>query len=127
MKMEHRRPRETRFDADNAEARLARLREQAPTLGSNRKLRLYALFGSVLVLLTVAAFYFAMQIYKAASEQRVENALIEVDQAPEIIESETQKALRRLEAEESEMADAYEQQLEALKAVDLLEDTPPKE
>ena len=63
--MEDRKPRESRFGTENPEARLAHLREQAPTLGSNRRLRLYAVFGSILMLLTVAAFYFAMQIYKA--------------------------------------------------------------
>ena len=122
VKMEDRKPRESRFGSESSEARLAHLRERAPTLGSNRKLRLYALFGSILMVLTVAAFYFAMQIYKAVTEDRSETALIEVDPAGDIPESETQKALARIEAEEAADNAAYEQQVEALKEVDLLED-----
>ena len=55
------------------------------------------------------------------SEQREEDALIEVDQAPLIEESETEKALKRAEAEEAERKAEIEQQLEQLKEVDLLE------
>ena len=121
MKMENRRPRETRFGTESQEARLARLREQAPALASSRKMRVYAIFGSVLLVLTVAAFYMAMQIYKAAAEQREEDALIEVEQAPVIPESEIRKLLERLEEAEAAEAEALETQLEALKAVDLLE------
>ena len=122
VKMEDRKPRESRFGSENPEARLAGLRERAPTLASNRKLRLYAIFGSVLMLLTVAAFYFAMQIYKAASEDRAERSLIEVDPAGELKESETEKALARVEAEEAAAREAFEQQVESLKEVDLLEE-----
>lgn len=122
MKMENRRPRETRFGTESQEARLARLREQAPSLGSSRKLRLYALLGSVVMVLTVAAFYFAMQIYKAASADRAEAVLIEVDPAPPIVESESRKALARVEEEAAAQAAEAERQLEALKAVDLLAD-----
>jgi hypothetical protein len=122
MKMEHRRPRETRFESGNPEARLALLREQAPTLGTNNRLRAYAIFGSLLMVLTVAAFYFAVQIYKAATEDRAKDNLIEVDQAPEIRESEAKKALARIEADEKAAAEAYEAELEALKSVDLLEE-----
>lgn len=122
MKIEDRRPRETRFESGSAEARLALLREQAPTLGSNNRLRLYAIFGSLLMVLTVAAFYFAIQIYKAATEDRPPESLIEVDQAPEITESETQKAVDRIDAEEETREEAFEQQLEELKTVDLLGD-----
>jgi hypothetical protein len=120
MKIQDRKPRETRFESGNPEARLALLREQAPTLGTNRKLRAYALLGSLLTALTVAAFYFAMQIYKAASEDRQKDNLIEVDQAPEITETETQKALARIEAEEAAREEELNQQLEELKTVDLL-------
>jgi hypothetical protein len=126
MKMEHRRPRETRFGTESKEARLAHLREQAPTLTGNRKLRIYAIFGAVLMVLTVAAFYFAMQIYKAMAEQRTESALIEVDQSPEIVEREVDKALQRLEQEAVEAEILYEEQLEALKAIDLLEEPEPE-
>lgn len=122
MKMEDRRPRETRFGTESKEARLLRLREQAPTLGSNRRLRIYAILGSILLLLTVAAFYMAMQIYKAATEQRQQDALIEVDQALPVGETETQKALRRIEEEEARQAAEAKQQLEELKQVDLLGD-----
>lgn len=122
MKMEQRKPRPSRFGTESKEARLARLREQAPTLGSSRKLRLYAILGSVILFLTIAAFYMAMQIYKAFSGQREEDFLIEVDQAPEIVENETDKALKRAEAEESARAAELEQQMEALKQVDLLEE-----
>lgn len=118
--MEDRKPRESRFGTESGEARLARLREQAPTLGSNRKLRLYAIFGSVLMVLTVAAFYFAMQIYRAVADDREETSLIEVDPAGEIELSETDKALARVEAEEAAAQSAYEQQVEALQEVDLL-------
>lgn len=122
MKMQDRKPRETRFESGNAEARLALLREQAPTLGTNRRLRLYAIFGSILMVLTVAAFYFAIQIYKAATEDKAKETLIEVDQAPEITESETQKAVERIDEEEAAAEEAFEQQLEELKSVDLLGD-----
>lgn len=122
MKMEDRKPRPTRFGTESHEARLAVLREKAPTLESSRKLRIYAVFGSVLLFLTVAAFYFAMQIYKAAADRREENALIEVDQAPEITESEARKALQRVEAESAQAEQELQQQLEELKAVDLLEE-----
>lgn len=125
--MEHRRPRETRFGTESKEARLARLREQAPTLKGNRKLRIYAIFGAVLMILTVSAFYFAMQIYRAAAEDRSEAALIEVDQAPEVVEREVDKALQRLEQEAAEEALLYEQQLEELKAIDLLEVAEPED
>ena len=101
---------------------MAHLRDQAPTLGSSRKLRLYAIFGSILMLLTVAAFYFAMQIYKAVSDTREEGALIEVDQAGVIEETETEKALTRIEIEEVAAETAFDEQLEALKEVDLLEE-----
>ena len=120
MKIQERKPRETRFESGNPEARLALLREQAPTLGNNRKLRAYALLGSLLMVLTVAAFYFAMQIYKAVSEDREEDNLIEVDQAPEITETETQKALARIEAEEAAREEALKEQVEELKQIDLL-------
>jgi cell division protein FtsX len=125
--MEDRKPRETRFWTESHEARLAHLREHAPTLGDNRKLRLYAILGSVLMLLTVAAFYMAMQIYKAATAEREKAVLIEVDRAPELVETETQKALKRAEAEAAAEAAALQQQLEDLKKVDLLEEveTPP--
>ena len=120
--MEDRKPRESRFGSESSEARLAHLREQAPTLVSNRKLRLYAIFGSVLMVLTVAAFYFAMQIYKAVADKREETSLIEVDPAGEIVESETQKALNRAEADEAAASTAYEEQMEVLKEVDLLKE-----
>ena len=74
------------------------------------------------LLLTVAAFYFAMQIYKAASAERQENYLIEVDPADEIPQSETEKALSRIEQEEAAAQETFEQQVEALKEVDLLEE-----
>ena len=119
--MENRRPRPTRFEADNHEARLAHLREQAPTLVSTRRLRMYALFGSLLLVLTVAAFYFTLQIYKAASENREDAARIEVDSAPLLNDSETEKVLSRLEAEEAAEEQAYREALEALKRIDLLE------
>lgn len=122
MKMEHRRPRRSRFGTESKEARLAHLREQAPSLGSNRRLRIYAMFGAVLLALTVAAFYFAMQIYRAAGEQRHEGLFIEVDQAPEIVESETAKAVKRLEEEGAAEEARIEELVESLKEVDLLED-----
>jgi len=120
--MEHRKPRRTRFGTESKEARLAHLREQAPSLGTNRRLRLYALFGAVLLGLTVAAFYFAMQIYRAASEQRQEALFIEVDRAPEIVETETARALRRLEEEQTTEDAQLEALMESLREVDLLEE-----
>lgn len=126
MKMENRRPRASRFQSDDAEARLARLRDQAPTLGSNRKLRLYAIFGAALMLLTVAAFYLAMQIYRASNEYRTEDLYIEVDSAPEIVEKELDKAVERMKAEETEAEQQYLEQLKELQSVDLLdEESPP--
>lgn len=122
--MENRRPRKSRFGTESKEARLAHLREQAPTLGSSRRMRVYAVFGSVLLVLTVGAFYMAMQIYRVASEDRVDAALIEVDKAPEVPEREIEKALKRAEREEAAAEAAYAEELEALKAVDLLEELP---
>jgi hypothetical protein len=124
MKMEDRRPRAARFERGDLEARLAQLREQAPTLGSSRRLRVYAVFGAVLLALTVAALYFAMQVFKAAAEHREEAALIEVDPAPALVESESAKALQRLEAEQAAEEAALREQLEALKQVDLLDALP---
>ena len=56
--------------------------------------------------LTVVAFYFAMQIYEVATKGREEASLIEVDQAPEIELTETQKALARIEEQDAEQ-DAF--------------------
>jgi len=125
MKIEDRKPRETRFGTESNEARLARLREQAPALGNSNKMRIYAIFGSVLLLLTVAAFYMAMQIYRAASEQREKDSLIEVEQAPVVTESETEKALKRAEEQQASEAEVAEQLLDELKQVDLLGESPP--
>lgn len=127
MKIESRKPRPTRFGTENAEARLAHLREAAPTLVSSGKMRLYALFGSVLLVLTVAGFYFAMQIYKAAVDNRDQANLIEVDRVPEIKLSETQKVLAKIEQQEIEQEAAFEKQIEALQEVDLLEEMDQKE
>lgn len=127
MKMEDRKPRESRFGTESREARLARLREQAPTLGSNRRLRLYAIFGAVLMLLTVVAFYMTLRIYRAILEETDEDAYIEVDQAPEVVKTEAEKALERILREEAEAEAAYAQQLERLKTVDLLAETPEAE
>jgi hypothetical protein len=127
MKMDERKPRPSRFGTESPEARLVRMREKAPTLVASRKLRVYAIFGSVLMVLTVAAFYFAMQIYEAVSEDRKEASLIEVEQAPEIKESETQKALARIEVEEEEATEAFEEKVKALQEVDLLEEEPQPE
>jgi predicted transcriptional regulator len=98
------------------------MREKAPTLVAGRKLRVYAIFGSVLMVLTVAAFYFAMQIYEAVSEDRAEASLIEVEQAPEIKESETSKALARIEEEQKAAEKDFEERVQALQQVDLLSD-----
>ena len=103
------------------------LRDKAPTLGSSRKLRIYALLGSLLMLLAVTGFYFAMQIYKAVSENREEDSLMQVESAQAIEESETEKALKRVEAEQAQADFEYEEQLEALKEVDLLEEADTAE
>lgn len=127
MNIEQRKPRQSRFQAENPEARLAQLREKAPTLVAGRNLRLYAVFGSLLMLLTVAAFYFAMQIYDAVTRDREEASLIEVDQAPPVEMSEAEKALQRIREEEQARQAAFEEQVKALQEVDLLEATenPP--
>ena len=126
MKIEDRQPRESRFGTESPEARLAYLREKAPTLVAGRKLRIYAIFGSVLMMLTVAAFYFAMQIYDAVSKDRKEASLIEVEQAPAVPESETDKALKRIQADEVAETNEFEEKIKALQSVDLLEEEPPK-
>ena len=127
MNIKDRKPRPSRFVGDSHEAKLVRLRDKAPTLGSNPKLRIYAILGSALLCLTVLGFYFAMQIYKAVTEDRRDASMIEVEQAPELQLTETQKALQRLEEEQAAEEAALEKELEALKAVDLLEETenPP--
>jgi hypothetical protein len=122
MKMETRKPQPSRFGTESPEARLVRMREKAPTLVAGRKLRVYAIFGSVLMVLTVVAFYFAMQIYEAVSEDRAEASLIEVEQAPEIKESETSKALARIEEEQKAAEKDFEERVQALQQVDLLTD-----
>lgn len=127
MKIEDRKPRPSRFGTESQEARLAVLRDRAPTLESSRKLRVYAIFGSVLLFLTLAAFYFAMQIYRVATEQREEDALIEVEKAGDIPQSEAQKALERVESDAEQSEVDYQRQLEELKSVDLLEETSPGE
>ena len=121
MKIENRKPRASRFGSESPEARLARLRESAPTLVASGKMRLYALFGSVLLVLTVAGFYFAMQIYKTAVENRDQATLIEVDRIPEIKISETQKVLQRIQQQEAQQEAVFEEQLKALQEVDLLQ------
>ena len=121
MKIESRKPRPTRFGTESREARLARLRESAPTLVPNKKMRIYALFGSVLLFLTVAAFYFAMQIYEAATKGREQASLIEVDQAPEVKMSESEKVLAKIEQIEAEQDATFEEKVKALEEVDLLE------
>jgi hypothetical protein len=120
MRMENRKPRASRFEADNAEARLAQLRQQAPVLSENKKLRWYAIFGSALMLLTVAAFYLAMQIYKAANEYRKPDHLIQVDQAPEIEETNLEQLIDKVEADKVAAEQAYEDQVKSLQEVDLL-------
>ncbi len=125
MNIEHRKPRASRFEAHDHEALLARLREQAPTLGYTRKLRIYAIFGAVLMVLTLAAFYFAIQIYKALVAEREEDARIEVDIGVPPGPSEAELALQRLEAEQAAEEAAYQQQLEALKRIDLLAEPEP--
>lgn len=120
MRMEHRRPRATRFEADNPEVRLARLREQAPTLESSRRLRFMAVMGSVLVLLTVAAFGWTIRIYRAAVEAPRGPDLIEVEAAPELLPDVIDEALERVESEVAEAEAAQRAELEALRAVDLL-------
>ena len=122
MKIENRKPRPTRFGTESREARLARLRETAPTLVPNKKLRIYAIFGSALMFLTIVAFYFAMQIYDAATKQRETASLIEVDQAPEIKMSESEKVLSRIGQIEAEQDATYEEKVKALEAVDLLKE-----
>ena len=126
--MEDRRPRATRFGTESKEARLAALRERAPTLGSSRKFRIYAILGSFLLILTVTAFYFAMQIYRAMSDNREQDALMQVDATPpEIGESEAEKALQRIEEEEARAEAEYQKQVEELKQVDLLAEPETKE
>lgn len=125
MKMENRKPRPSRFGTESPEARLARLRETAPTLVPNKKLRIYALFGSVLMFLTVVAFYFAMQIYEVVTRDREESSLIEVDQAPEVKVSETQKVLDKIVEKEAEQDAEFEEQIKALQEVDLLKEMDP--
>ena len=120
MKIENRKPRPSRFEADNAEARLAQLRDQAPVLAENKKLRWYAIFGSVLMLLTVAAFYLAMEIYKAATEYRKPDHLIQVEQAPVIEETKLEQLIEKVEADKVAAEEEFESQLQSLQEVDLL-------
>ena len=54
-------------------------------------------------------------------EEREEAAMIEVESAPKFEESEFQKALDRIEAEQAAEEAALAQQLEELKSIDLLE------
>lgn len=127
MRMEDRRPRASRFGTESREARLAHLREKAPTLGSSRRMRFYAIFGSILLVLTVSAFYLVLQIYRGALEQREESALMTVESAPVVDRTETQKALERIEEESASEAAAEARVLEELKSRDLLEEleSPP--
>lgn len=120
MRMEDRRPRTSRFGSESREARLAYLRERAPTLSGSRRLRTYAILGSILMILTVTAFYLAMQIYQAAAEDRSEAFMMEVDSAPEIPQSRLEQTLARVQEEADASAKREFEELQALQSVDLL-------
>ena len=123
MRMEDRRPRKSRFGSESHEARLAYLRERAPTLAGGKRLRTFAILGSVLMILTVTAFYLAMQIYHAAAEEREDAFSMEVDLAPDTIpESQTARTLARAQAEAEAEAVRQQTQLEELQSIELLQD-----
>lgn len=83
-----------------------------------------AIMGSALVLLTVAAFGWTMRIYRAAVEAPVAPVLMEVEVVPETLPDEIDRALERVEAEAARSEAVYREELEALRAVDLLDEGP---
>jgi hypothetical protein len=120
--MENRKPRRSRFGHDSRDAQIARWKERAPGLGSNRKLRTIALGGSALTLLALGGFTYTMKIFKAAAEEREQSRFVEVEGAPAIDIPEAENALRRIAEEEAANAEEYRRMVQELKQVDLLED-----
>lgn len=129
MNIQNRRPRRSRFGSpredSSREATIARLREQAPSLGGNRRLRSLALFGSAVMVMVVAGLYYALRIAEAAADPNTPSTTIEVDRAPEIPVSEIEKALQRIEQEQQQADRQYQEQLQQLQQIDLFNEEPP--
>ncbi len=123
MNIHHRRPRRSRFGSpredSTREAKIARLREQAPSLGGTRRLRSLALFGSAVMVMVVAGLYYALRITEAVAEQSNAPSTMEVDRAPEIPTSEIEQALQRIDQDQQQADTEYQQQLEQLQEIDL--------
>src|SRR5690606_6190941 len=82
------------------QARIARLRDSAPTLTKTRKSYSTAMIGALLALLAVAGFYYAVNIYQAVLYARPGDSggYVQVDVIPEIKPSLIEEALSKIEA-----------------------------
>lgn len=78
------------------------------------------MFGSALMVLLVAGFYYSMQVLKSISEERPNQWTMEVDAAPDIPPSAIEEALQRIEEDQKQAEADYQQQLEKLRQIDLL-------
>lgn len=127
MNIRSRKPVRHRFRVDPKEIKLARYKQQAPTLSSGgNRVRWYAMMGSAVMLLTIIGLYFAAEIAKAADERRAAG-FIEVD--GEAAYTPPQRVLleARLKAEEDAAQLEYEQAMRKLREFELpadLEDLP---
>ena len=111
-----------RLEEAEHQAKIAKLKESAPTLTRGRKTTVYALLGSTLTLLTLAAFYMTFQVYQAYLEQQEQTRYIQVEPAPVVEASDLEKTLKRIEEDQASQAKEYENALKKLKKVDLLEE-----
>lgn len=103
----------------SANARLARLKEEAPGLGSTRRLRTLALGGSLITLTLVAGMYFGLNtLRETGADPSV--TTVPVESITEIPENKVEQLLERIEAEEAQAQAELEAQLKALEEVDLL-------
>jgi hypothetical protein len=108
------------------EARVARLKEKAPTLAaSTRRGNSFAMFAALSAILAVAGFYYTINIYQSTLNRPQHNDRIQVDMAPDIREGFAAETLRKIEESEREAEESYHRLLEELKSTDLLGEEVP--
>lgn len=125
MNIKNRKPQRRRFDADSKAAKLAYLRELAPSLSGGRRLNIFALVGSIIMVLTVAGLYFTIEIYKTAGLPQMDNSLVEVIPAGDLVVNERKALLARLEADDLELDQMTRDLIAYFETVDLLDPTSP--
>lgn len=111
-----------RFDDAEHQAKIAKLKENAPTLARGRKTTVYALLGSTLTVLTLSAFYMTFKVYEAYLDKQKDSRYIEVEPGQVELDEDLEETLKRIEEDEAAKDREYEQTLEELKNVDLLEE-----